>query len=200
IQPDAKPGDIKFIDLNGDGTINNGDRIFAGSPWPTFQGGLQFNGTYQHFSLNIQLVGVFGYKIYNDVRRVLDSYSNLNNFRKDIDPWSATNTGAADPRLGLITDRGISSNNRAESDRWLEKGDYLRLRNIELAYVFPGSLVSNIGFTNTRLFVSGQNLFTITGYKGLDPDVTGSGVNLRGVDYGNWPSSRIVSFGISSEF
>jgi hypothetical protein len=82
----------------------------------------------------------------------------------------------------------------------LENGNYLRLRNLELAYVFPASLLRSVGFTNTRFFVSGQNLFTITNYKGLDPDVTGSGVNLRGVDYGNWPSSRIISVGISSEF
>jgi len=200
IQPDAKPGDIRFVDLNGDGQINNGDRTFVGSPWPKFQGGLQFNGTYKQFSINIQLVGVFGYKIYNDVRRVLDSYSNLNNFRKDLNPWSPNNTGGSDPRLGLITDPGINENNRLESDRWLENGSYLRLRNVELDYVFPKGLLSPIGFTNTRIFVSGQNLLTLTKYKGLDPDVTGSGVNLRGVDYGNWPSSRIISFGISGEF
>lgn len=200
IQPNAKPGDIKFVDLNGDGRINNDDRTIVGSPWPTFQGGLQFNGTYRQFSVNIQFVGVFGYKIYNDVRRVLDSYSSLNNFRKDLDPWSPGNTGGTDPRLALATDPGIISNNRAESDRWLENGSYLRLRNIELNYLFPEHLLSGIGFTNTRIFVSGQNLFTLTQYKGLDPDVTGSGVNLRGVDYGNWPSSRIISFGISSEF
>lgn len=200
IQPNAKPGDIKYVDLNGDGQINNGDRSFAGSPWPTFQGGLQFNGTYKQFSINIQFVGVFGYKIYSDVRRVLDSYSNLNNFRKDLNPWSANNTNATDPRLGLITDPGINENNRLESDRWLENGSYVRLRNIELSYLFPRQLLSRIGFMNTRIFVSGQNLFTITKYKGLDPDITGSGVNLRGVDYGNWPSSRIISFGITSEF
>jgi TonB-linked SusC/RagA family outer membrane protein len=200
IQPDAKPGDIKFIDLNGDGRINNEDRTFSGSPWPTFQGGLQFNGTYNQFSVNVQLVGVFGYKIYNDVRHVLDSYGNLSNFRKDLNPWSPDNTGGTDPRLGLITDPGINQNNRAESDRWLENGSYLRLRNIELAYLFPQRILSRIGFTNTRIFVSGQNLLTVTKYKGLDPDVTGAGVNLRGVDYGNWPSSRIISFGISSEF
>jgi hypothetical protein len=161
---------------------------------------LQFNGTYKQFSANVQFVGVFGYKIYNDVRHVLDSYGNLSNFRKDLDPWSPNNTGGSDPRLGLITDPGINDNNRAESDRWLENGSYLRLRNVELAYLFPKQLLGNIGFTNTRVFISGQNLFTITKYKGMDPDVTGAGVNLRGVDFGNWPSSRIISFGISSEF
>lgn len=200
IQPNAKPGDIKFVDLNGDGQINNADRTFAGSPWPTFQSGLQFNGTYKQFSVNMQFVGVFGYKIYDDVRRVLDSYSNLNNFRSDLNPWSSTNTSGKDPRLGLITDPGINDNNRIESDRWLENGSYIRLRNLELGYLLPAQVTKNIGFNNVHVYVSGQNLFTVTKYKGLDPDVTGNGVNLRGVDYGNWPSSRIISFGISGEF
>ncbi len=99
IQPNAQPGDIKYVDVNGDGQINNDDRTFVGSPWPTFQGGLQFNGTYKNFYINIQFVGVFGYKIYDDVRRVLDSYTTLNNFRKDLNPWTPTNTNTSDPRL-----------------------------------------------------------------------------------------------------
>jgi TonB-linked SusC/RagA family outer membrane protein len=200
IQPNAKAGDVKYVDLNGDGQINNGDRTFAGSPWPTFQSGLQFNGIYKQFSINIQFVGVFGNKIYDDVRRVLDSYSNLNNFRNDLSPWTPSNTKTSDPRLGLITDLGISKNNLIESDRWLESGSYFRLRNLEAAYMLPQNTIRHTGFTNLRIFVSGQNLFTVTKYKGLDPDVTGSGINLRGWDNGNWPSSRIYSFGLTGEF
>ncbi|MBV9962894.1 MAG: SusC/RagA family TonB-linked outer membrane protein, partial [Parafilimonas sp.] len=200
IQPDAKPGDIKFVDLNGDGQINNDDRTFSGSPWPTFQGGVQFNGTYKQFSINVQLVGVFGYKIYDDVRRVLDSYANLINFRSDLDPWSPNNTGGKDPRLGLATDADISQNNRIESDRWLENGSYLRLRNVQLSYSLPKQATQKIGLSNTNIFVSGQNLLTLTKYKGYDPDVVGNGVNQRGLDVGNWPSSRIISFGITTEF
>lgn len=200
IQPDAKPGDIKFVDLNADGQINNDDRTFSGSPWPTFQGGLQFNGTYGPVSLNIQLVGVFGYKVYNDVRRVLDSYTNLDNFRKDLNPWSPTNTSGTDPRLGVGTDADISQNSRIESDRWLDNASYLRIRNVQLSYTLPKQAMERMGLSNTNIFVSGQNLLTITKYKGLDPDVVGSGLQLRGLDNGNWPSSRIISFGITTEF
>ncbi|HEY6975826.1 MAG TPA: TonB-dependent receptor [Chitinophagaceae bacterium] len=200
IQPNAKPGDIKYIDQNGDGTINNDDRTFLGSPWPTFQGGLQFNATYKDFSLNIQFVGVFGYKIYDDIRRVLDGYQNTN-FRKDISPWTSSNKNTGDPRLGIETgDPGITDNNLNTSARWLENGSYVRLRNVELGYNLPGSLLRKITFSSARIFVSGQNLFTVTKYKGLDPDVTGSGVLLRGFDNGNWPSSRIISFGLQFEF
>jgi TonB-linked SusC/RagA family outer membrane protein len=200
IQPNAKPGDIKYVDVNGDGQINNDDRTFVGSPWPTFQGGLQFNGSYKNFYINVQFVGVFGYKIYDDVRRVLDSYTTLNNFRKGLDPWTPANTNTSDPRLGLATDPGINSNNYPESDRWLENGSYFRLRNVELAYTFPKNILKSINFTNTRIFVSGQNLFTITKYKGQDPDLGSSGLTTRGFDQGNWPSSRIFSFGITGEF
>lgn len=208
IQPNGKPGDIKYVDLNGDGQINNDDRDFSGSPWPTLQTGAQFNASYGQFNLNLQLVGIFGAKIYNDVRRELDSYQNTN-FRKDINPWSTSNTGGSDPRLGVqANDPGISDNNRSESTRWLENGSYMRVRNIEIGYNFSKNAVSQIGFTSARLFISGQNLLTVTKYKGLDPDVIGnqdpnnpqSRILERGVDFGNWPPSRIFSVGIQCEF
>jgi hypothetical protein len=208
IQPNAKPGDIKYIDVNADGQINNDDRDFAGSPWPTLQTGAQFNATYKQFSLNLQLVGVFGAKIYNDVRRALDNYQNTN-FRKDISPWTTTNTGTNDPRLGIqANDPGISDNNRIESTRWLENGSYVRLRNVEIGYSFSKSALGGIGFNSARIFVSGQNLLTITKYKGLDPDVIGNQdpnnaqnrILERGVDLGNWPASRIFSVGLQCEF
>ncbi len=208
IQPQAKPGDIKYLDDNGDGQITNDDRVFVGSPWPTFQGGMQFNASYKQFSLNLQVVGVFGYKVYNDIRRVLDGYQTTN-FRKDINPWTPTNTNTDDPRLGIETDdAGISFNNNANSSRWLENASYVRIRNVELGYSLPAAMLKKAGFATARVFVSGQNLLTFTGYKGLDPDVTGaadpnlpgSGVQRRGFDNGNWPAGRLISFGVQCEF
>ncbi len=200
IQPNAKPGDVKYVDVNGDGQINNEDRKFTGSAFPKFQGGLQFNLSYQQFTLNIQFVDVYGNSVYDDIRRVLDSYQ-LTNFRSDISPWTATNTNTKDPRLGVQTgDPGISDNNRVESNRWLESGSYFRMRNAEIGYTLKKEVLSKIGFNSVRFYVSGQNLFTITSYKGLDPDVTGNGILERGFDAGNWPSSRRVSFGIQGDF
>lgn len=200
IQPNAQPGDIKYLDLNGDGQINNDDRTFVGSPWPKFQGGLQFNGSYKNFSVNVQLVGIFGYKIYDDVLRVLDSYSTLNNFKSDLNPWTPTNTHTSDPRLAIATDPGIVQNDYPESERWLENGSYLRLRNIEVGYTLPQNILKSLAFSKVRIFVSGQNLFTVTKYKGQDPDLGNSGITTRGYDAGNWPSSRVISFGIIGEF
>lgn len=200
IQPTAKPGDIKFLDANGDGTINNGDRQYAGSPWPTLQAGAQFNGNYKEFGINIQFVGVFGNTIYNGVRQALDGYQ-LTNFRKDIDPWSSTNPNGKYPRLAReINDPGVSFNNMAQTDRWLESGSYVRLRNIKLNYMMPKRFLSSINFSTARLFISGQNLFTATKYKGLDPDVQGTSIINRGFDAGNWPASRVISVGLNCEF
>ncbi|MCW3090655.1 MAG: TonB-dependent receptor [Ferruginibacter sp.] len=201
IQPNAKPGDIKYVDANDDGTINNGDRQYAGSPWPSLQAGAQFNLSYKQFTFNLQLLGVFGNKIYNDIRRQLDSYE-LANFRKDVNPWSASNPNGTDARLAVnqSSDPTVSLNNMSQTDRWLESGSYVRIRNLEIGYALPGSFLNRISFSNARIYVSGQNLVTITKYKGLDPDVQGTGIISRGFDAGNWPSSRIVSVGIQAEF
>jgi len=201
IQPNAKPGDVKYVDANGDGQINDNDRQFVGSPWPKLQAGLQFNASYHNFTLNIQFVGVFGYHIYDDVRRVLDSYQ-LTNFRKDLDPWSSSNPNGKDPRLAVDqpSDPTVSINNMAQTSRWLENATYVRLRNVELGYTLPRNTLSKAGISNARVFISGQNLLTFTGYKGLDPDVVGNGLMERGFDNGNWPPSRVLSGGIQFDF
>ncbi|MDQ4141963.1 MAG: TonB-dependent receptor [Bacteroidota bacterium] len=209
IQPNAKPGDVKYIDQNGDGVINANDRTFVGSPWPKLQTGAQFNASYNQFSLNLQLVGVFGNKLYNDVRRALDSYQQTN-FRRDISPWSPTNTDTGDPRIGLAipTDPSIDNNNLDISERWLENGSYVRLRNVELGYNVPANLLGRAGLTSARVFISGQNLFTITKYSGLDPDVVGNPdpnnararILERGLDLGNWPANRVFTLGVQCDF
>jgi hypothetical protein len=202
IQPNARPGDVKYADLNGDGTIDNKDRQYTGSPWPTLQTGLQFNASYRNFTVGLQVVGVFGAKIYDDIRRVLDSYQ-LTNFRKDIDPWSSSNPGGKDPRLAVdasATDPTVAVNNMAQTSRWIENGSYVRIRNIELGYTFPRKVLGNSGISNARVYISGQNLLTLTGYKGLDPDVVGAGILQRGFDAGNWPPSRVLSAGVQFDF
>lgn len=200
IQPFAQPGDIRFVDQNGDGEINQEDRTFVGSPWPTLQTGAQFNASYGNFTFNMQWVGVFGYTIMNGVRRQLDSYQNTN-FRTGINPWTPENPNTSDPRIGVsIGDPALIDNARLESDRWLEDGSYLRLRNLEIGYNFRSALLDQWKVRNARVFASGQNLFTITNYTGPDPDVTGNGILERGFDNGNWPVPKIYSLGFQFEF
>lgn len=201
IQPFAQPGDIRFVDVDGDGSITDEDRDFSGSsPWPTLQTGLQLGANYKGFDLSMQFVGIFGNEIFNGVRRDLDSYQNTN-FRSDINPWTPSNTNTNDPRIGVATgDQGLVDNARYSSDRWLEDGSYVRLRNIQLGYSFDDNFLNKIGMTGLRVYASGQNIFTITDYSGLDPDVQGNGILERGLDNGNWPSSRIFSIGLNVEF
>ena len=199
----AKPGDIRYRNIVNGGSnddINDLDREFAGSPWPKFQTGLQGNLNYKNLSLNLQLYGAFGQKLYNDVIRNLDGME-YSNYRRGQSYWTSTNTNTSTPRLGIVSDPGIQSNVRGNSDRWIEDGSYLRLRNLEIGYNFSKSLMDKYGLSNTRLFISAQNLLTITNYSGLDPDVVGANANLEpGVDVGTYPSSRIFSIGLNIGF
>lgn len=205
----AKPGDIRYINLQDMGTgndINSEDRTFAGSPWPMFTSGVMFNGYYKNFTLNLQLYGVYGTKLYNDMRRDFDGMG-YSNYRRGIVPWTAENPTDF-PRLGVSytsntpgdpgVDLGIQSNVRGDTDRWLENGSYLRLSNVQLGYNLPQRLLQKWHIPTLQIYLSGQNLFTITNYSGLDPDVVGANTNLEpGVDVGGWPPNRIVSFGIA---
>ncbi|MBC8034488.1 MAG: SusC/RagA family TonB-linked outer membrane protein, partial [Chitinophagaceae bacterium] len=206
----AKPGDIRYLNVVNSGTdddINDLDRQFAGSPWPKLTTGLQFNSSYKRLTLSLQLYGAFGQKLYNDVRRDLDAQA-YSNYRRDISPWTPQNTNTSFPRAGVSyrlegstdpnVDQGIVSNVRANTDRWVEDGSFLRVRNLEIGFMLPESFINRIHLTDARLFVSGQNLVTFTKYSGLDPDVVGANVNLEpGVDNGNYPSSRIITLGIN---
>jgi hypothetical protein len=198
IQPNAKPGDVKYEDMSGDGKITDDDRQFVGSPWPKLQTGAQFNASYKGFTFNVQLVGIFGYQLYSDVYRILQSGQSTN-FLKSHSPWTPSNTNTNDSRLGLGSDLGISDNIRASS-RWLSDAGYVRVRNLELGYQLPQSLVRRANINNARIYVSGQNLLTFTDYVGTDPDATGSGILDRGFDNGNWPAARIVSIGLNVDF
>ena len=205
----AKPGDIRYINLQDRGTGNDitaDDRTFAGTPWPVFTSGMMFNGFYKNFTLNLQLYGVYGTKLYNDMRRDFDGMG-YSNYRKGIVPWTAENPTDF-PRLGVSytsnipgdpsVDQGIQSNVRGDSNRWLENGSYLRLSNVQLGYNLPKHMLERWHIPSLHVYVSGQNLLTITNYSGLDPDVVGANANLEpGVDVGGWPPNRIVSFGIA---
>jgi TonB-linked SusC/RagA family outer membrane protein len=210
----AKPGDIRYVNRVDQGTnddINDRDRTFSGSPWPKLTSGLILNGTYGGLSLNIQFYGSFGQKLYNDVLRDIDGMG-YSNYRSDINPWTPNNTNTEDPRLGVSyatgaagdpasADLGIVSNVRGNTNRWLENGSYLRLRNVELAYSIPENVTKKIALSNARVYVSAQNLLTVTKYRGLDPDVVGANANLEpGVDLGGYPSTRIISVGLNLGF
>ncbi len=204
IQPDAKAGDIRYLDVDGDGTFDaNKDRSYAGSPWPDFEGGLLLNFSYKNFNLTMQWYGVFGNKVYDRPRFFLDRFLTNADYRKGIQPWTPENHSTTTPRIGVDNnglDRGLVDNAIPQSDRWLESGTYVRLRNLELGYTFSNKYLKPIGFKSARIYVSGQNLLTLTKYKGLDPDITGPNIFERGLDYGQYPALRILSAGLQFGF
>lgn len=205
VQPFAKPGDIRYVNVNGDDVIDNDDRTYVGSPWPKLQTGLAFNATYKDFSFSLMLYGNFGNKLFNGVRSVMDRFDDNSNYRRDVKPWTAEDPNTDFPRIAYSNELGIQFNTRGDIDRWIESGSYVRLRNVELGYTLPKTLLRRIGFSQARVYVSGQNLLTFTGYTGLDPDVVGNpdpAIQLleRGHDAGNYPASRIISFGIQCGF
>jgi TonB-linked SusC/RagA family outer membrane protein len=206
LQPSAKPGDVIFVDVDEDGTINfDKDRTWAGTPWPKLQLGLSWDGTYKSFNLAMQWYGVFGNKIYDRPLYNLDKLGPNDNqaYRNGIQPWTAQNSGNL-PRIGIVApgspDDGLQNNSLPQTDRWLESGSYVRLKIIEIGYTFGKSQLSRIGFNSARVYLSGQNLITITKYKGLDPDIVGPNIFERGLDNGQYPALRIYSLGVQFGF
>jgi TonB-linked SusC/RagA family outer membrane protein len=202
LQPWSKPGDIRYIDVDDDGTLDlDKDRYYAGSPWADFETGLQLNAGYKNFSVNMQWYAVVGNKLYNRPRFNVDRMDQNTNFRQGATIWTVQNPSNEWPRAAIgAADKGLQYNGLPQSDRWLEDGSYLRMRNLEFAYNLSRSFLNRAGINNSRIFVSGQNLFTITKYKGLDPDIVGVNIFERGLDNGQYPALRIFSAGINFNF
>lgn len=197
IQPAAEPGDIKFVDANNDGVINDDDRVFQGSPFPDFTFALNGNMRYKNFDLSIGLQGVLGNKIYNATRQTLEDVTKGSNFLAScLDYWTPENKNASHPRL---TWDDPNRNTRAESDRYLENGSYLRLRCVQLGYTFPQTWFKG-AIQHARVYINAENLFTITSYSGYSPDVNADNANYRGFDNFIYPTNRTFMLGLNVTF
>lgn len=197
IQPAAEPGDIKFVDANNDGVINDDDRVFQGSPFPDFTFALNGNMRYKNFDLSIGLQGVLGNKIYNATRQTLEDVTKGSNFLAScLDYWTPENKNASHPRL---TWDDPNRNTRAESDRYLENGSYLRLRSVQLGYTFPQTWFKG-AIQHARVYINAENLFTITSYSGYSPDVNADNANYRGFDNFIYPTNRTFMLRLNVTF
>ncbi len=195
-QDNAAPGDVRFVDQNGDGRITDQDRIILGSYLPDFIYGLNFSGTFRNFDVSLFLQGSQGNDIYNGFRSLRYQTTRLFNGapEKFLDAWTPTNPNTDVPRVAL----NDPNNNRRMSDRFLEDGSYLRLKNVTLGYTVPfgaGSAIANL-----RLYVSAQNAITLTGYSGLDPEIGQITGGLVGFDAGRYPVARSFLFGAQIGF
>jgi TonB-linked SusC/RagA family outer membrane protein len=194
-QPGAQPGDVRFVDANGDGQINDDDRVELGNGTPKYSYGLFFDGGYRAFDFGLNLRGAGGFKIFNVVRYWTDRMDDASNYRAGFSPWSPTNPSTTTPRALATGNQNV----RFLSDRWLEDGDFLRIQNVIVGYTLPASMSSWIrGANAARVYFNAQNLHTFTDYSNWDPETLGFGNPLgRGVDDGRiYPNVRTLSVGI----
>ncbi len=212
----TSPGDIKFKDINGrdsnnkltgqpDGYINDDDRTYLGRAIPNLYFGFNFNAAYKGIDFGISASGSSGNLIFNSFTARLEGGSGWDNYSKNLlNRWTPSHTNTDVPRV-VAADPNKNSRN---SSRWLEKGDYLKITNVELGYTIPTSLMSKIKINNLRIYVSAQNVLTFTKYTGFDPDFGNDGLLNRGVDhgtqalrsftgfFGGLPNPRTVIFGV----
>lgn len=191
-------GDVKYLDLNDDGQITDIDRDYCGSPWAKMQMSLVLNAEWKNFDFSMMWNGQFGNKIYNVSRwqgRLFADNSNYIRFEKDEEPYQV-NPNSNTPRIIY----GDFRNSR-DADRFLENGSYFRMKNISIGYNFKQKWLTNLGVEKLRLFATGSNLITITGYSGLDPDFKGANsVWNSGTDSFAYPNTRSVMFGLDLTF
>lgn len=197
VQPNAELGDILFVDTNGDGQLDANDKCMIGNPIPDVIYGFNVSMAWRGFDLSFQLGGTLGNEIFNAMRYYTYFPNDITNKDRDLlNYWTPQNTNTDIPRL---TGTDVNDNDRI-SDRYVENGSYLRLRNAQIGYTLPSSIAKKMKMQNVRFYISGQNLFTISGYSGLDPEVGQSTSLSRGVDYGIYPQSRTFTGGINITF
>lgn len=185
------PGDIKFLDLNKDGVVNDYDRTYLGNPTPSWTFALGNRFSYKNFDLEVFLQGVAGNQIYNANRVTLEGmYTVRNQTTKVLERWTGEGTSDEMPRA-IYSDPNKNTRN---SDRFIEDGKYLRLKNVTFGYTVPESVLGRVGFSSLRFYFSGQNLLTWTNYSGFDPEIIG------GVDNSSYPITRNLSLGIDLRF
>jgi TonB-linked SusC/RagA family outer membrane protein len=193
-------GDVKYVDQNGDGLINEEDMTFIGNPHPDFTYGFTNTFRYKGIDLSIFVQGSYGNDILNLTRRsgTLNAMLYTNQLAEASDYWTPTNTNASLPRP--VNNLGHS--NLLISNRYVEDGSYLRIQNVTLGYSLPTDLISKFKLTKLRIYGGVQNLYTFTKYKGYDPEVGSYNQDalLLGVDNGRYPTPRTITMGLNVEF
>lgn len=192
IQPNAQPGDFKWIDVDDDGDIDSDDRDFLGSSIPKVTFGFTVNVDYKNFDLMVFCQGAAGNKIFQGLRRL--DVENANYQTAALGRWVGEGTSNTYPRL---TTNDTNSNFSNPSDFYLEDGDYLRLKTIQLGYTLPSDILGKHGINKLRIYLTAENLFTFTKYSGYDPEIGGG---VLGIDRGYYPQAITNQVGINLQF
>lgn len=192
IQPNAKPGDIRFIDNNDDGQITNADKKVVASPWPKLELGLNTGAEFKGFDFSMDWFGSFGATVFNGPKSVTDRFDDNSNYRQGVQPWTEQNPNTDVPRAYYAS----TLNSRGDTERWLESGGFFRLKLLSIGYNLPKSIVDRVGFSNAQISLTGQNLITFTKYAGLDPEFSNGSIFEKGYDFGAYPNVKTISLGI----
>ncbi|MCW3804481.1 TonB-dependent receptor [Plebeiibacterium marinum] len=195
IQPNAKPGDIRYVDVNDDGQINNEDRTITGNPWPKFELGINGKVSYKNLDFSFAGFGSFGQDVFNGAASWMGGFSDNTNHLSGYKPWTAEDPNTKNPRVIYADNR----NARGDQDRWIEKGSYFKIRQMTLGYTFKKAQLFNV-LDNMRMSVTGQNLITFTNYSGLDPEFKSPDIWVKGQDDASYPSPKSVVFSLSFQF
>lgn len=197
LQPKARPGDIRFKDINKDGVIDESDKEFCGSGMPKVEANINFNGSYSNFDLSFLVGSAWGHKLYNGNRYFYEGMASGSNFlSSSLKAWTPTNTNTDVPRAVLQD----PNKNSRESDRFLESGDFIKLRQFQIGYTLPKTLLSKAGITNLRIYASAENLYTWTNYSGIDPEFGRSDVLNTGIDKMLFPFTKSYILGLQLTF
>jgi hypothetical protein len=197
LQPNAQPGDIRFRDANGDGILDQEDKVKVGSPLPDFEYSLSFNAAYKGFDVALMFTGVYGNEIFNGVKYITESMKEYRNYSANaLNAWTPQNKNTDVPRAVKDDPNG----NSRVSDRFVEDGSYFRLKTLQVGYSLPASLLSKVKVDALRLYVGANNVFTITNYSGYSPEIVGGNIYNRGIDFGAYPLFRNINFGVELKF
>ncbi len=196
-QSGARPGDIRYLDLNGDGSIDDNDRTYIGNPQPKVFYGINFNASYKGFDLYLFFQGSYGNDVFNATNWYLwHTSAGYNRSKELLNSWDGEGSSDKFPALNTKDHK-----NNVISDRYVEDGSYLRLKNFQIGYSLPQSLIGSAGLEQVRVYVGGQNLLTFTKYTGLDPEIGNLYSDLSaGVDLGTYPQPRIIQVGAKIVF
>jgi hypothetical protein len=193
-QKSAKPGDRRYQDLDGNGVINAGDRTIIGRAAPKFFGGITNNFSYKAFELSVFLQGVYGNSIFNINRFEMESLTGVSNQSREVlDRWTPTNPSNTMPRANA------NGNAYQISDRQIEDGSFLRVKNITLSYNLPAGVAQVARLQHVKLYAALNNYFTFTRYSGYDPEISrfGQSTLSMGSDYGSYPASKNFTLGVN---
>jgi len=194
LQPTAKPGDVRFVDHNGDGTISDDDKTKIGKGAPDWTYGLTLGADWKGFDANLFFQGTYGNDIFDFAQR--GDIPAANRPAWILDRWHGEGTSNRMPRM---TSANPNSNWRS-SDLYIKDGSYVRLKSAQLGYTLPEALTKKISLQRLRLYISADNLLTFTGYDGFDPEIASGGYTTIGIDRGIYPQARTISLGANISF